>query len=63
MRPAHYIAVLLTKPESRCESLCASDNYRRISEEPEELRYHFTTVIPSCFMFFMTLVSFIVPSM
>ena len=39
MRPTHNLAVVLTKPESRCGSLCASDNFRRISEEPEELRY------------------------
>ena len=52
MRPTHYLAVLLTKPEARCGSLCASDNFRRISEKPEELRYHLTVVIPSYFMFF-----------
>ena len=63
VRSAHYLAVLLTKPESRSGSLCASDNITRISEKPEELRYHFTVVIPSYFMFFMTLVSLIVPSM
>ena len=60
VRPTNYLAVLLTKPESRCESLRASDKFRRISEESEELRYYFTVVIPS---YFMTLVSLIVPSM
>ena len=52
VRSTHYLSVLLTKPESRCGSLCASDKFRRISEEQEELRYHFTVVIPSYFMFF-----------
>ena len=61
--PTHYLAVLLTKPESRCGSLCASDKFRSISEEPEELRSHFTVVIPSYFMFFMTFLSLIVHSM
>ena len=51
MRPTHCLVVLLTKPESRCGSLCASDKFRRISEEPEELRYHFTVVIPSYIIF------------
>ena len=46
------LLVILTKPESRCGSWCASDTFGRISEEPEELRYHFTVVIPSYFMFF-----------
>ena len=52
MRPTHYLAVLLTKPESGCGSLCALDIFRRIREEPEELRYHFTVVIPSYFVFY-----------
>ena len=57
MCPTHYLAVLLTIPESRGGSWYASDKLRRISEWPVELRYNFTVVIRSTF------VSFIVPRM
>ena len=33
--------------KTRIKKLCISDKFRRISEEPEKLRYHFIVVIPS----------------
>ena len=59
--------VAMWRPLAHLWSWCASDKFRKISEDPEELRYHFTVVIPSYFMGFfnllMTLVSLIEPSM